>query len=112
MPTPELRAQRCEACNQDTPRLAPDEIETLRGQVDADWEVAGGSALHRRFRFRDFASAMAFANQVAELAEQEGHHPDLRVGWGYLEAEITTHAIGGLSRNDFILAAKIDALRG
>jgi 4a-hydroxytetrahydrobiopterin dehydratase len=106
----ELAAQRCEACSGSTPRLLPDEVEALRGELAAEWTVAHHRTLCRRYRFKNFASAFAFAGRVAELAEQEGHHPDMRVGWGYLELEVTTHAIGGLSRNDFILAAKIDKL--
>lgn len=105
----ELAAQRCEACTGSTPHLLPEEVEALRSELEPEWTVTDNRQLFRRFRFKDFASAFAFAGRVAELAEQEGHHPDMRVGWGYLEVEITTHAIGGLSRNDFILAAKIDA---
>jgi len=103
-----LASQRCEACNSSTPRLTAAEIETLRSQIAPEWTVADDRALRRRFTFRDFAAAFAFAGRIAQIAEQEAHHPDLRVGWGYAEVEITTHAIGGLSRNDFILAAKID----
>jgi len=70
-----------------------------------------GERLHRHFKFKDFQSVMRFVNDVAELAEAEGHHPDLHVhDWNQLEITTWTHAIGGLSENDFILAAKIDAL--
>jgi 4a-hydroxytetrahydrobiopterin dehydratase len=106
----ELAAQRCEACNGDTPRLLPDEVATLRRDLAPEWIVSHDRKLFRRYGFKNFAKAFALADQVAALAEQEGHHPDMRVGWGYLEVEVTTHAIGGLSRNDFILAAKIDNL--
>ncbi len=107
----QLAAQRCEACNADTPRLLPDEIAQLRREIAAEWTVAHDRKLFRRYKFKDFKSAFAFAARIADLAEQEGHHPDLRIGWGYLEVELLTHAIGGLSRNDFILAAKIDSLQ-
>lgn len=73
------------------------------------WTVESG-ALHRRFRFRNFAEAMAFANRIGDLAESEGHHPDLGVGWGYVSVDLITHAIGAPSENDFILATRIDAL--
>jgi 4a-hydroxytetrahydrobiopterin dehydratase len=106
----QLAAQRCEACSGDTPRLNQEEIDALSRQIAPEWTVAHGRKLFRRFRVKDFATAFALTGRVAELAEQEGHHPDLKVGWGYLEVELTTHAIGGLSRNDFILAAKIDQL--
>jgi len=88
------------------------DIEAVRPQLDARWTVAEERRLGRRYTFKDFARAFAFAGRIAALAEAEGHHPDLKVGWGYVEVELTTHAIGGLSRNDFILAAKIDELAG
>ncbi len=68
--------------------------------------------MRRRLRFPDFVRAFGRATQAGLVAEAEGHHPEMTVGWGYLEIELSTHAIGGLSRNDFILAAKIDALDG
>jgi 4a-hydroxytetrahydrobiopterin dehydratase len=106
----QLAAQRCEACTGSTPRVNADEIASLSKQLAPEWSLAHGRKLFRRFRFKDFAAAFAFTSRVAALAEEEGHHPDLKLGWGYLEVELTTHAIGGLSRNDFILAAKIDEL--
>jgi 4a-hydroxytetrahydrobiopterin dehydratase len=67
--------------------------------------------LHRHFQFKDFAAALRFVNAMAALAESEGHHPDFTVhGWNHLEVTLSTHAIGGLSENDFILAGKVDAL--
>lgn len=98
-------------CSAKTPRLRPDQIAALAPQVPA-WRVDGDRRLLRTFRFADFAGAMALANRVADVAETEGHHPDLHVHWGRLEVEVTTHAIKGLSENDFILAAKVDALVG
>jgi len=75
------------------------------------WELAeGGGRLARRFSFPDFASAMAFAVEVGELAEKEGHHPDITFGWGYCNLLFYTHKIGGLHENDFIMAAKANAL--
>lgn len=73
------------------------------------WSLRDG-ALFRRLEFADFATALAFANEIGQIAEEEGHHPDLRLGWGYVEVELSTHAIAGLSENDFILAAKISKL--
>ena len=66
--------------------------------------------ISKQFKFRDFVGAMEFANKITPIAESEGHHPDLYIGWGKVRVELTTHAIGGLSENDFILAAKIDTL--
>jgi len=66
--------------------------------------------IHRQFRFRNFAEAMRFAWQVGEIAEAEGHHPDLSVGWGYCTVHFRTHSIGGLTENDFVMAAKVNRL--
>jgi len=107
-----LLDEHCTACTAGTPRVEGEELERLRAELGPDWRVEGSTRLRRRFRFPDFVHAFGRATDVARLAEAEGHHPDLRVGWGYLEVELTTHAIGGLSRNDFVLAAKIDALDG
>lgn len=107
---PQLREQRCEACTPDTPVLTPAEIEELRQELDAEWFVVDGRTLRRVMHFADFRSAFARASQIADLAEEEGHHPDLHIGWGRLDVDLTTHTVHGLTRNDFILAAKIDAL--
>ncbi|HEX6538209.1 MAG TPA: 4a-hydroxytetrahydrobiopterin dehydratase [Candidatus Dormibacteraeota bacterium] len=106
----ELRTQRCEVCRPGTPTLPPGEIAELQRELHGGWSVVDGRMLQRDIKFPDFASAMARANQIAGIAEEEGHHPDLRVGWGHLGIDLTTHAAHGLTRNDFILAAKIDAL--
>ena len=91
------------------PHLMAQEIEELRKQVP-EWEVLDWHELKRRFKFKDFAEALVFVNKVGSLAESEGHHPDIKFGWGYAEIATLTHAVDGLSENDFILAAKIDAL--
>ncbi len=87
-----------------------DEIAGLRPQVPR-WEIVDWHKLKRKFKFKNFAEALAFVNRVGALAESEGHHPDIRFGWGYAEITLFTHAVGGLSENDFILAAKIDILK-
>jgi 4a-hydroxytetrahydrobiopterin dehydratase len=104
-----LARRRCQPCDGKTPRLDPEEVARLSGAVP-DWRIAEGRRLVRVFHRRDFAGPMRLANRIAELAEVEGHHPDLHVHWGRLEVEITTHAARGLTANDFILAAKIDQL--
>jgi 4a-hydroxytetrahydrobiopterin dehydratase len=104
----ELRTRRCVPCEGGVPKLTPDQIKTFHAQVPA-WNVRD-DRITRRFTFRSFAEAMRFVNRMAELAEAEGHHPDFTVHYRDVEVEIWTHAIGGLSENDFILAAKIDAL--
>ena len=80
-------------------------LAELRG-----WEVQDDLHLLKSYRFDDFKSAMALANKIADLAEKEGHHPDLLVRWGELKIELWTHAVGGLTESDFILASKIDLI--
>ena len=104
-----LARERCEACTGSTPRVGADEARTLAAELSADWEVAE-DRLRRRVRTGDFASALALTTHVGMIAEAEGHHPDVCLGWGRLEIELTTHAIHGLSRNDFIVAAKLDRI--
>jgi len=106
-----LAKERCEACTGATPTVAGAELDALRAELSPEWEV-DGVRLRRRMRFGDFAAAFATATRVALIAQGEGHHPDMAVGWGRLEIELTTHAVKGLTRNDFILAAKIDAAVG
>ncbi len=89
--------------------MPADRVTALLPTLDG-WDVRDGR-LHRHLRFRDFAGAMRFVNAMAALAEDEGHHPDFSVhDWNLVDVTIWTHAIGGLSENDFILAGKIDAL--
>lgn len=108
MPGPaRLWRERCQACSGETPTLSDEGALALKSELEAAWSVDSGR-LRRRYTFSNFAAAFALATRAALLAEREGHHPDLRVGWGYLEVELTTHAAGGLTRNDFIMAAKID----
>lgn len=89
-----------------TAPLPPEEARTLGSEVPA-WEV-GGDRLTREFRFRDFQEAFGFVSRVALLAEAEGHHPDIHVSWNLVRLEFWTHTAGGLTRNDFIMAARID----
>jgi 4a-hydroxytetrahydrobiopterin dehydratase len=88
--------------------MSPEEARRLMDQVPG-WELEENK-LARRFRFKDFAASMAFVNRVAELAEAEGHHPDIYISWNRVRLDLTTHAIKGLSQNDFIMAAKINEL--
>ncbi|RFA28312.1 pterin-4-alpha-carbinolamine dehydratase [Alkalilimnicola ehrlichii] len=86
--------------------MSKDEAEAMMDQVPG-WQLAdAGNRLTRTWKFGNFAKALAFVNKVGELAEEEGHHPDVTFGWGYATVEIWTHKIGGLHENDFILAAK------
>ncbi|HTM67874.1 MAG TPA: 4a-hydroxytetrahydrobiopterin dehydratase [Candidatus Binatia bacterium] len=105
----DLASKRCGPCNKETPPLDAGRCGELHVLVP-EWEMGQGR-ITREFRFRDFKEAMAFANRVGDVAEGEGHHPDIFVNrWRYVHLTLTTHAIGGLSENDFIVAAKIDRL--
>jgi 4a-hydroxytetrahydrobiopterin dehydratase len=102
----------CTACRKGEPTVTDAEIAELQPQVP-EWrlnEVDGVRRLERTFRFDDFAQALAFTNRVGEIAEREGHHPALLTEWGRTTVTWWTHKIGGLHRNDFIMAAKTDAL--
>jgi 4a-hydroxytetrahydrobiopterin dehydratase len=84
-------------------------LDTFKAQVP-EWGVVDGHHLDRVFNFPDFRTALAFVNRVGEIAEAEGHHPDLWLAWGKVEVKIWTHKIDGLTESDFVLAAKIDRL--
>ena len=90
--------------------MSREEAEEMALQVPG-WELEE-NRLIRRFRFKDFREAMVFVNRVADLAESEGHHPDIYISWNRVRLELTTHAIKGLSENDFIIASKVSDLRG
>jgi 4a-hydroxytetrahydrobiopterin dehydratase len=108
-----LAQEACEACTGSTPVVDGEERDALRAELHDDWRITeDGSQLRRAFRFRDFAEAFAFATRVAFIAESEEHHPDLLIGWGRCEVRLTTHAVKGLTRNDFIVAAKVDRIMG
>jgi 4a-hydroxytetrahydrobiopterin dehydratase len=109
-PAPSLAAEKCVPCRGGVPPLSSDEREMLLEQLDPAWRVVDGHHLARDFTFQDFASALVFTNQIGVVAEEEGHHPDIRLAWGSVGVEIWTHKIDGLTRSDFVLAAKIDAL--
>jgi 4a-hydroxytetrahydrobiopterin dehydratase len=105
----DLTQKKCVPCEGGVPPLRPEQVAEMLPQVPG-WQVTeDGRKLHRRFLFDDFVQAMAFVNKMAELAEAEAHHPDFAVHYSVVDVTIWTHAIGGLSENDFILAAKIAA---
>ena len=109
----ELTRKRCVPCEGGVPALDPAEVRSLLEGLPG-WEATGdGTRIRKSWKARNFMAGMGFFGRVAELAESEGHHPDLHlVGYRDVTVEIWTHAIGGLSQNDFILAAKIDQLPG
>jgi 4a-hydroxytetrahydrobiopterin dehydratase len=105
----ELASKHCVPCRGGVPPLAGQELESLSKQVP-QWKVVNGHHITRVFKFPDFRQALAFVNKVGELAEEQGHHPDILLAWGKAEVTTWTHAIDGLTESDFILAAKIDGL--
>jgi 4a-hydroxytetrahydrobiopterin dehydratase len=106
----DLTKKKCQPCEGGVGKLSPDEARALGGQVPK-WKLRKDEPrLWRELIFKDFVRAMKFVNAVAKLAEEEGHHPDIHVHWNRVKLVLWTHDIGGLSQNDFILAAKIDKL--
>ena len=107
----DLSAKRCVPCEGGTKPLSGEKISAYQPKVP-DWAVSeDGLFISRDFRFKDFKEAIAFVNEVADIAEFEGHHPDMSVhGYRSVRVTLSTHAIKGLSENDFILAAKIDKI--
>lgn len=105
----ELSSKQCVPCRGGVPPLEGDEITKLLDQLSG-WEVVNQHHLKKSYKFLDFRQSLAFANRVGELAEEQGHHPDICFAWGSAEITIWTHKIDGLTESDFILAAKIDEL--
>ena len=107
----ELASEHCEACETGTPPLSEEEAARLGASVP-EWQREGNQRLTRELEFPNFRDAFGFVARVALVAESEGHHPDIELGWGRAQVELTTHAASGLTRNDFVMAAKIDRLAG
>jgi 4a-hydroxytetrahydrobiopterin dehydratase len=105
----ELASKNCVPCRGGVPPLAGQELEALARQVP-QWRVVDGHHITRTLKFPDFMQALAFVNKVGTLAEGQGHHPDILLGWGKAEVTTWTHSVNGLTESDFILAAKIDKL--
>ena len=105
----DLAARKCIPCSGGVPKLGAAEIAKFTPEVPA-WNVVDEKKLRRTFRFDDFAGALAFVNRVGEIAENEGHHPNISFTWGEAAIEIWTHKVDGLTESDFILAAKVDAI--
>jgi len=106
----DLKKKKCIPCEGGIPSLDKEEVKNYLTLVDSAWEDQENKKIERKFHFVNFVHAMKFVNQVAEIAELEGHHPDIHIHYSECKIELWTHAINGLSENDFILAAKIDDL--
>ena len=109
----ELTNKKCVPCEGGISPLVIKEIHKYQKKVDG-WDITKDLDeifyLKKKFNFKNFMESLKFINSVGKISEEEGHHPDIIFGWGYAEIKITTHAIKGLSENDFILAAKIDKI--
>jgi len=107
----DLASKKCVPCEGGDPPLARDKVEELINKVDG-WNLTedGVLKIKKDFKFTDFAKTLEFVNKVGEIAEREGHHPNICFTWGKMDVTLWTHAVGGLSESDFILAAKIDML--
>lgn len=104
-----LADQRCVPCRGGVPPLTKEEQAPLLAELEG-WVSVEGHHLRRDYRFDNFVDALAFTNDAGKVAEEEGHHPEITVGWGHATVEIWTHKIDGLTKSDFVLAAKYDAL--
>lgn len=101
--------KRCEPCERIGEGLKGDALKPFASRLGEGWRIVDEARLEKDYAFKDFREALAFTNRVGEIAEQEGHHPDVFLGWGKVGLRLSTHSIGGLSENDFILAARADA---
>ena len=109
----DLLKKKCVPCEGGAIPFDISEIHKYQKKID-DWNIVQNSEkiflLEKNFKFKNFKDSQVFVNKVGKISEEEGHHPDINFGWGYAKINITTHAIEGLSENDFILAAKIDQI--
>jgi 4a-hydroxytetrahydrobiopterin dehydratase len=106
----DLSERKCVPCSGKEEPLKKEEAEKFLGQIKNGWQLIDNKKLRNKYPFDNFKLGMAFVQDVAILADEEQHHPDICIHYSNVEVELTTHAIGGLSENDFILAAKIDNL--
>ena len=105
-----LAEKECIPCKGGVPRLEGNELSRLSNELGGGWNVVDGHQLEKEYKFKNFRDALAFTNKVGELAESQGHHPDVFLAWGLVKLTIWTHKVDGLTESDFILAAKADKL--
>lgn len=106
----ELSSKECIPCRGGVPPLTGDDLRSLHEQLGGDWQVIDQHHLEKEFKFSNFRQALDFTNQVGEIAEANGHHPDIYLAWGKVRITIWTHKIDGLTESDFVLAAKIEQI--
>ena len=105
-----LANEKCVPCRGGVPALKGEELRALQAELGGGWRVVDEHHLEKEFTFPDFATGLELTNRVGALAEEEGHHPDIYLAWGKVRITIWTHKVDGLTRSDFVLAAKIDGL--
>jgi 4a-hydroxytetrahydrobiopterin dehydratase len=105
----ELAQKHCKPCEEGGQPLKGDALKKFNAQLGDGWKVVDEHHLEKEFKFKNFRDALAFTNRVGEVAEKENHHPDIFLTWGKVGIKLWTHNVGGLSENDFILAAKADS---
>lgn len=106
----DLAAKNCAPCKGGVPPLKGPELASLLEKVGAGWNAVNDHHLEKEFRFKNFREALDFTNKVGELAETQGHHPDLYLAWGKVRLTIWTHKIDGLTESDFVFAAKVNRI--
>ena len=106
-----LAEKECVPCKGGVPPLKGNELSKLKNELDPGWKVVNDHHLEREYKFKDFREALDFTNRVGELAEAQGHHPDIYLAWGKVKLTIWTHKIDGLTESDFVFAAKVDQLQ-
>lgn len=106
-----LAEKHCVECRKGTAAMPLEQAQALLTNLPGWQMVDNGKWLTKNYKFKNFVDALAFTNKVGQVAEAEGHHPDLGLGWGYVDIRLQTHTVGGLHENDFILAAKIEKLQ-
>jgi 4a-hydroxytetrahydrobiopterin dehydratase len=105
-----LAEKECIPCKGGVPRLEGIELSRLTAELGGSWKIVDAHQLEKEYKFKNFRDALAFTNKVGELAESQGHHPDIFLAWGLVKLTIWTHKVDGLTESDFILAAKSDRL--
>lgn len=105
-----LAEKECVPCKGGTPALKGADLDRLSRQLHEDWRVVNEHHLEREYKFKNFRDALTFTNKVGELAEEQGHHPDIYLAWGEVKLTLWTHKIDGLTESDFVFAAKVDEL--
>jgi 4a-hydroxytetrahydrobiopterin dehydratase len=105
-----LAEKECVPCKGGVTPLKGNDLTRLASELNPGWKVVQEHHLEREFKFKDFREALTFTNKVGELAEQQGHHPDIYLSWGKVKVTIWTHKVDGLTESDFVFAAKVDKL--